>query len=62
MVGTLTVLGRTFTAATDTLLRRAGLNLLYVAALLTASSAVPYVRTAWPVLTAGKAGIPGKED
>ena len=56
------MLGRTFTAATDTLLRRAGLNLLYVAALLTASSAVPYVRTAWPVLTAGKAGIPGKED
>jgi len=58
MVGSLTLLGRTFTAATDTLLRRAGLNLLYLAAALTASSAVPYVRTAWPVLVAGKPGIP----
>ena len=47
-VGSLTLFGRTFSSATDTLLRRAGLNLLYLAAALTASSAVrspisPYI-------------------
>jgi len=45
-------------AARDALLLRAGLGLLYVAAALTASSAVPYVRAAWPVLAAGKAKGP----
>ena len=38
---------------TDMALQRVGLVLLYAAAALTASSAVPYLRAAWPVLTRG---------
>lgn len=38
----------------DTALQRAGLALLYAAAALTVTSAVPYVRNAWPVLTRGR--------
>ena len=41
-------------SAADTALQRTGVGLLYVATALTATSAVPYVRMAWPVLTAGK--------
>ena len=32
-------------------LQKAGIGLLYTAAALTAASAVPYCRTAWPVLS-----------
>ena len=40
----------------DMTLQRAGLALLYAAAALTVSSAVPYMRAAWPVLTRGGGG------